>query len=101
MKISALEEYGLRCLVQLARAGAEPEGTASLSARQIAEREGLKATEADIDDRVAETATKRGANPSEIYAALQKAGRIPEIERSITEEKVFAFLMEKNTVANG
>ena len=41
MKISALEEYGLRCLVQLAREGAEPDGTTSLSARQIAEREGL------------------------------------------------------------
>lgn len=67
----------------------------------IAEREGLKASEADIDDRVAETATKRGANPSEIYAALQKAGRIPEIERSITEDKVFAWLLEKNTVQNG
>ena len=41
MKISALEEYGLRCLLQLARAGATPGGTTSLSARQIAEREGL------------------------------------------------------------
>jgi Rrf2 family protein len=41
MKISALEEYGLRCLLQLAREGAEPDGTTSLSARQISEREGL------------------------------------------------------------
>ncbi len=41
MKISALEEYGLRCLLQLAREGAGPQGTTSLSARQIAEREGL------------------------------------------------------------
>lgn len=41
MKISALEEYGLRCLVQLTRAGAVPGSDSSLSARQIAEREGL------------------------------------------------------------
>ena len=52
MKISALEEYGLRCLVQLARAGAVPVAShasadapaadaTTLSARQIAEREGL------------------------------------------------------------
>jgi trigger factor len=67
----------------------------------IAQRENLKATEGDIDDKVAETAEKRGANPSEIYAALQKAGRLPEIERSITEDKVFAWLMERNTVQNG
>ena len=41
MKISALEEYGLRCLVQLARAGAVPGADVMLSARQISEREGL------------------------------------------------------------
>ena len=64
----------------------------------IAEREGLTATEADIDDRVAEVASKRGSNPSEVYASLQKAGRIREIERSITEEKVFTWLKERNTV---
>lgn len=67
----------------------------------IAEKEGLKATESDIDDKIAETAEKRGANPSEIYAALQKAGRLQEIERSITEDKVFAFLLEKSTVVSG
>ena len=37
MKITALEEYGLRCLVQLAR----KEGCEPLSAREIAEAEGL------------------------------------------------------------
>lgn len=62
----------------------------------IAERQGLAATEADIDDRVAEVAEKRGANPSQVYASLQKAGRIREIERSITEEKVFTWLKERN-----
>ncbi len=64
----------------------------------IAEREGLTATEADIDDRVADVANKRGSNPSEVYASLQKAGRLREIERSITEEKVFTWLKERNTV---
>ena len=67
----------------------------------IAQKEGLVATEADIDARVAETAEKRGADPSQIYASLQKAGRLPEIERSITEEKVFAWLLERNTVVGG
>jgi Rrf2 family protein len=41
MKISAQEEYGLRCLLQLARAGAGPDNGQKLSTRQIAEREGL------------------------------------------------------------
>ncbi len=64
----------------------------------IAQREGLAATEAEIDDRVAETAKKRNADPGQVYASLQKAGRLPEIERSVTEDKVFKWLLEKNTV---
>src|SRR5919199_1228408 len=64
----------------------------------IAEREKLAATEADIDNRVAEVASKRNADPAQVYASLQKAGRLREIEHSITEEKVFAWLLERNTV---
>jgi trigger factor len=64
----------------------------------IAEREKLAASEADIDDRVADLAQKRGADPSQVYAALQKAGRLREIERSITEDKVFEYLKTQNEV---
>lgn len=64
----------------------------------IAEREELKASEADIDERVAEVARKRNAEPGQVYASLQKAGRLQEIERAITEEKVFKWLLERNTV---
>ena len=64
----------------------------------IAEKEQLKATEADIDERVAEVAAKRKAEPGQVYASLQKAGRLQEIEKAITEEKVFKWLLERNTV---
>lgn len=64
----------------------------------IAEKEGLKATEADIDDRVADVASKRGADPGQVYASLQKAGRLREIEQSVTEDKVFGWLLERNEV---
>ena len=43
MKISAQEEYGLRCLLQLARAGAAGE---SLTLAQIAAREGVSVANA-------------------------------------------------------
>ena len=65
----------------------------------IAQKEALKATEADIDDRVAEVASKRGADPGQVYASLQKAGRLAEIEQSITEDKVFDWLMKRNEIA--
>ncbi len=64
----------------------------------IAARESLAATEQDVDAKVAELAEKRGAKPGEVYAALQKAGRLKEIERAITEERVFAWLLARNTV---
>ena len=43
MKISAQEEYGLRCLLQLARADVEGE---SLTLSQIARREGISVANA-------------------------------------------------------
>ncbi len=64
----------------------------------IAEREKLQASEADIDRRVAEVAEKRGAEPGQVYASLQKAGKLRELERSLTEDKVFAWLMEHNEI---
>lgn len=65
----------------------------------LSEKENLKATEADIDARVAEMAEKRKADVSQVYMSLQKAGRLKEIEQGITEDKVFAWLIEKNEVA--
>jgi trigger factor len=65
----------------------------------LAEKENLKATEADIDARVAEMAAKRNADVSQVYMSLQKAGRLKEIEQGITEDKVFSWLIEKNEVA--
>lgn len=64
----------------------------------IAERESLAATEKDIDDRLSEQAEKRGINPGQLYAQMEKSGRLKEIERSITEDKVFSWLMEKNEI---
>ncbi|MES2176844.1 MAG: trigger factor [Gemmatimonadota bacterium] len=67
----------------------------------IADQEKLAATERDVDDRVAKVAEQRKTDPGQVYASLQKAGRLPEIERSITEEKVFEWLTARNEVTNG
>ncbi|MEO5567546.1 MAG: hypothetical protein ABIR92_03595, partial [Gemmatimonadaceae bacterium] len=64
----------------------------------LSEKENLKATEADIDARVAEMAEKRKTDVSQVYMTLQKAGRLKEIEQGITEDKVFAWLVSKNEV---
>ena len=81
------------------RAMAERQIRRDLVIETIAEREGLAATEKDLDDRIAEQAEKRGANPGQIYAQLEKSGRLKEMERSITEDKVFKWLLDRNDVS--
>jgi trigger factor len=64
----------------------------------LVEQHGLKATEAELDQRIADMAAARNVPPGEMYGTLQKANRLPELERSITEEKVFDFLLKQSTV---
>ncbi|MBM3908441.1 MAG: trigger factor [Gemmatimonadetes bacterium] len=80
------------------RATAERQVRRELVIETLAERERLAATEADVDAKIQEMAEKRGANPGQVYAQLQKANRLREIERGITEDRVFAWLLERNTV---
>ncbi|MEN9507528.1 MAG: trigger factor [Gemmatimonadota bacterium] len=66
----------------------------------LAERESLQASAADVDARIEELAKARNADPGQVYAQLQKSGRLTEIERELTEERVFAWLLEKNPVTS-
>src|SRR5467141_4397032 len=58
----------------------------------------LRATEAELDQRIQELAERRGMPPAQLYASLEKAKRLRDVERSITEEKVFAYLLSQSTV---
>ncbi len=66
----------------------------------VAEREKLHATEEDLDRRIEELARRRATEPAKLYASLQKAKQLGEVERGITEEKVFAHLLAQSTVTN-
>jgi trigger factor len=66
----------------------------------LAERESLVASAADVDARIEELARARNADPGQVYAQLQKAGRLPELERELTEERVFAWLLDRNPVTD-
>ncbi len=64
----------------------------------IAEKEGLAASTGDVDDKVAEMAAERGVDTGTLYVQLEKGGRLKEMERSVTDEKVFGWLIARNTV---
>ena len=67
----------------------------------VAEQQSLRATEAEIDERIQRIASARSVAPGEVYKQLQEGGRLAELERSITEEKVFAWLLDQSTVNQG
>ncbi len=64
----------------------------------LVEQQGLRATEAEIDSRIAAMAEARGVSAGELYGSLQKANRLAELERGITEEKAFDFLLQQSPV---
>ncbi len=64
----------------------------------VVEREQLHATKAELDARIRELAARRHTPPEQLYASLEKAKRLRDIERTVTEEKVFAFLLSQSTL---
>ena len=65
----------------------------------VVEANGLRATEGELDQRVGELAAARGVPAGQLYGSLQKANRLSELERAITEEKAFAHLLQQSTIS--
>jgi len=65
---------------------------------RVAEIQGLAATDDDLDARVEEIAAANDTTPAKVYASMQKAGRLESLERELTEQKVFGFLMEQSEI---
>lgn len=80
------------------RGMAERQVRRDLVVETLAEREKLTASAADVDARIEEIAKAQNADPGQVYAQLQKSGRLAEVERELTETRVFAWLLERNTV---
>src|SRR5260370_32553807 len=92
VKISAHEEYGLRCLVQLARAEVDGE---SLTLAQIAEREGLSVANAGkllwILNKAGLVTAQRGTKGGYSLARPAAEIRLSEVIRILDEDTVDGF----------
>lgn len=80
------------------RSVAEAQVRRDLVLDHVVEKEKLAATEADLDAKIQELAAKRQMPAAELYASLEKAKRLRDLERGLTEEKVFHFLLSQSTV---
>jgi len=92
VKISAHEEYGLRCLVQLARAEADGE---SLTLGQLAELEGLSVANAGklmwILNKAGLVTAQRGTKGGYSLARPAANIRLNEVIRILDEDTVDTF----------
>jgi trigger factor len=77
---------------------AEEQVKRDLALEALVDAHGLRATEADLDERINTMAVARGVPAGQIYASLEKSKRLGELERAITEEKAFDFLLKQSTV---
>jgi trigger factor len=77
---------------------AEEQVKRDLALDALVDAQNLRATEADLDERINTMAGDRGVPAAQIYASLEKSKRLGELERAITEEKAFDFLLKQSTV---
>lgn len=98
MKAYEIPEERFEQFAQEFRPVAEQQVRRELVLDAVVEGQNLQATEKEIDERVASLAAGRNMPVGQLYAQLEKAGRLRELERSLTEEKAFAWLLQQSTV---
>lgn len=64
----------------------------------LADRNGLRATQDEVDARVELIAQGQGRSVSDVWLELEKTGQLQSVEAEMTEEKVFDWLRGQNTV---
>lgn len=77
---------------------AEAQVRRDLIIEAIADQFKLHATPETLDARIAEIAARRNEHPASVKDQLEKGNRLRELERSITDENVFAHLLGKSAV---
>jgi trigger factor len=68
---------------------------------EIAKREGIEATEEDLEAEIARFAERAGRTPAAVRARLEKEQAFDRIRAGIRREKAMAWLVEKANVVTG
>jgi trigger factor len=86
---------------QEVRKEAEAEARAAILIQAIAEREGITASDADVQKRIAEVAAARNENPKQLRAELDKNHAIHQLENQIREQKALDLLISQAKITDG
>lgn len=79
---------------------AEREARAAVILQAIAEREGVRVDEGDVQKRIAEVANVRGENAKKLRAELEKSGRIHGLRAQLLEEKTLELLLSQAKITD-
>jgi trigger factor len=82
------------------RGDAEEEARGSILVQAIAEREGITASDADLQKRVAEIAAARQENPKKLRADLEQDHRIQQVRNQIVEQKTLDMLIAQAKITD-
>jgi trigger factor len=82
------------------REGAEQEARGNILVQAIAEREGITASDADVQKRIAELATARNESPKKLRADLEREQAIPQLEAQIREQKTLDMLISQAKITD-
>jgi trigger factor len=82
------------------RADAESEAKANILVHAIGEREGMEASEGDVQKRIAEIAAARGESSKKLRAELEHSGRIVGVKSQIVYEKTVDMLLAQAKIVD-
>jgi trigger factor len=85
-------------LREILRPGAERALKRYYILRRVAATEGLEATDAELDEAIAQRAREAGAEPREIRRRLERAGDLEDLRLHLTMERVFAWLRSNSQI---
>jgi trigger factor len=85
-------------LREILRPGAERALKRYYILRRVAETEGLEASDAQLEEAIAERAGETGLEPREVRRRLEKAGDLEDLRLHLTMERVFGWLRENSQI---
>lgn len=83
------------------KAGAEDSVRSTLVLDEIARREKIEATDADVDQEIAKFAERSGRAPAAVRARLESEDGLDRIRLGIQREKTMTWLLDKAAVVQG
>ncbi|HEV3031950.1 MAG TPA: trigger factor [Polyangia bacterium] len=82
------------------RDSAEQEARGTILVQAIAEREGVAASDADVQKRIAELAAARNEAPKKLRADLEREQAMPQFEAQIREQKTLDMLISQAKITD-